>query len=828
MSRLHLARNLRSLAFLLGLAAILAALGILGWANHTGLPAAWRAIIELEVAKQGAHIKIGSLRYLPFHGVVATDLQVFSNSQHSQEISRLESVTLDFDKTKLARGLVHLNKVQLNDARLILPVDPNDPKSEVLNVTDANGTLLMPGNRRLEVRDAHGKIAGIDVTLNARLIGYQKEGDGNPNETSEGKRRELLAQVINELEKWKFDEDRPPAIQISIEGSINDPSSIAAKIGLQVREMEKNGHVLEEISAAADLNGDLLTITQLRATDSRGTLEAWADYDIRTREGRFDVHSSLEIPQLLKAWLGLPPLSDILIGGKQTLEAQGDFSIDERNAAHIRLTGHARCESVMLRGMSFDAVESMFSWHNGDLFLRDLLLLRPDGLAKGKALIEWPLVRLELNSTLPVPVYRPFFKKQPLEIVLNDFSERKGAHVEVNLEGGFNLTDRHAWAYTGNGALKNLNYKGVPLNSANCKFTLNHHELDFYEGKIEFNYDDYPLRKAFSGKRQGQAQVGRIRYDAPSKTVSVESVSGDIWAAPMVRLFAPKIADSLEQYRFHQPPTLNAAGIVDVTPQGRTSLDISFLSDQAADYKFLGEDLTLSKPSGKVSIRGPVVSVSNLSVTSFDGPISARFENSNGKLNGEMSWTKLSIPSLTSSYGFRMKGGGSVTGRIDFALDHGKVETMSGKGLLALEDAELFTVPMFGPLTPLISGVLNDKTVGIQTASNAFCTFDIQDGILSTKDFQTATKSLNFAGDGSVNLKERSVDMTLRMNARGLLRLIALPLRSFSGLFQFHGTGPIQSPDWENMKFTHPEESQSDFLLEPPKAKIIPPKSQRF
>ena len=821
MYRLHLTRNLRSLAFLLGLAAVLAALGIIGWANHTGLPATWRAIIEQEVAKQGAHLKIGSLRYAPFQGVVATDLQVFSDSHHSHEISRLESVILDFDKTKLARGVIHLNKVQLNDARLILPVDPNDPHSDVLKVTDANGTLLMPGNRRLEVRDAHGKIAGIAVTLDARLIGYQQESDGSSSETSEGKRRELLAQIINELEKWHFDEEQPPELKIAIEGAINDPSSINAKIDLQVREMEKNGHILEEISAAAELNGDLLTITQLRATDPRGILEGWIDYDIRTREGRFDIKSSLEVPQLLKAWLGLPPPPDILIGGKQILEAEGDFSIDERNTPHIRVTGHARCESVMLRGISFDALESSFSWKNGGLFLRDLHLIRPDGLAKGKALVEWPLVRLELNSSLPVSVYRPFFKNKPLEIVLNDFSERAGAHVEVNLEGGFNFTDRFAWAYTGNGSLKNMNYKGVPLNTASCKFTLNHHELDFYQGDIEFNYTDYSLRKSFAGKRQGKAKVGRIRYDAPSKTVSVEAVNGDIWASPMVRLFAPKIADTLEQYRFHQPPNLAAEGIVDVTPQGRTSLDVSFQSDHAADYEFLGKNLTLTRPSGKVSIRGPVVTVRDLSLETLDGPVTANFENSNGKLNGEMSWTKLSLPSLNSTYGFKMKGGGSITGRIDFSMQNAKVETMSGNGLLALEDAELFNVPMFGPLTPLVSGVLNDKSIGIQTASNAFCTFDIQQGILSTKDFQTATKSLTFAGDGSVDLKQRTLDMTLRMNARGLLRIIAMPLRSFSGLFQFRGTGPIQKPDWENMKFTDPAESQSELLLAPPKAKII-------
>ena len=106
------------------------------------------------------------------------------------------------------------------------------------------------------------------------------------------------------------------------------------------------------------------------------------------------------------------------------------------------MTGHARCEAVMLRGVPFDAVESAFSWRDGDLFLRDLQLVRPDGEATGKAMIQWPLVRLELHSTLPVPVYRPFFVGQPLEIVINDFSEREGAAVDVRLEGGFDANEQ--------------------------------------------------------------------------------------------------------------------------------------------------------------------------------------------------------------------------------------------------------------------------------------------------------------------------------------------------------------------------------------------------
>jgi len=820
--RLHLTRNLRTLALLLIVSAVLGLIGLLWWANHIGLPAHWRGTIENAVAKQGIHLKIGSLRYVLFQGIVATDVRVYSEAEHETEISRLERVSLDFDNTKLARGLVQLKKIQLHKARLVLQVEPTNPLSETLHVTDLNGTILMPGGQRLEVRDARGMIAGIRVSLDAHLIGFKDDGKTNPQDSNLGKRRELLARIIHELDKWSFDKNDPPAIQISVEGDVNDWFSIVAKASLQVKKMGKNGHLLHDIVGEAEVSGDLVTVTTLTAKDSSGTFEGLMDYTITDREGRFELSSSLELPLLLKSWLGLPSLKDVVISGKQTLRAEGDFHLDEMDKPQLRLIGHARCEAVKLRGMPFEVVEGAFSWRNGKFFLRDARLARPDGEATGKALVEWPLVRLELHTTLPVPVYRPFFVGQPLEIVLRDFSERKGAAVDVTLAGNFNLTDKHDWAYKGHGAAKNLDYKGVPVNSAECKLSLNHHELDFSDGTVVFNYSNYNLHKTFNGASEGTAKVGRIRYDAPSKMVHVEAVRGGIWAAPMVRFFAAEIADGLEQYRFHQPPDLAASGVVDVTPQGRTELDISFRSDQSADYVFLGKNLTLGNPSGKVSIRGEKVTVSDLKLDAFEGPVAGQINYLGGqKLSGELNWTDLSLARVTSTYGFKMKGGGKGTGRIEFSLTDGKVSTMDGNGLLALEDAELFSVPMFGPLTPLVSGMLNDEKAGSQRAKNAFFTFKITDGVLSSNDFQTSTTSLNFTGNGNVDMNDRTVDMTLRMNARGLLGLLTLPLRPFSGLFQFRGTGPIENTRWENVSFSVPAESQNEALLSPPKAKVI-------
>lgn len=818
MWRRHFFRNLRTALFIAVALAFFAACGGLWWANRTGLPETWRSTIEQELVKQGAYLSIDSLSYIPFKGLIAKGVRVFSDKERLEEVARLERVVLDFDEAELAQKRFRLTRIELSDANLSMPLDPRDPESTRLEVTKLNGTVLMPGGRLLEAKDVRGRIAGIDIIFSARMLGYQQEPGDQKKDPNEAKRREIAARCIRELSKWKFGENKPPVVRIFAEGDLSDKSTLSARMSLQATGMEKNGHVLDELSARGNLIGNLLTVTSLNATDARGTFDGRIDYDIGSGEGRFDITSGLEIPGLLKAWAELPPIPQVVFGGNQNIEAAGEFKLLPDGKADVSVTGSANCGSVMLKGVSFDTVETAFAWKDGNLYLRDLALGRKDGHADGKALIRGPIVQLQLHSTLPAEIYLPLFHDQPLEMVISDFGKLPGAKVEVELEGGFDVRDRKSWAYTGWGHVENVTFRGVPVAMAKCKFDLSHHTLDFHDGTVTFNYDSYPMRSAFNGPTRGTVKVGRVRFDPEPKWVVVEGVEGGIWAAPLIRLFAPKVADMLEVYRFHHPPNLKGEGVVDVTPEDRTNLTVSFSSDHAADYKFLGENVTLRQPSGVVLIRGEKVSINGLQLNAFGGPVSSEFEFYKGRMKGEMSWSRVRLQEVANTYDFHFNGGGSATGRIEFTMDDGNVRTMDGKGLLGLEKAELFSVPMFGPLSKLVSGSLGDRGAGYQQARDAFLTFHINDGRLSSNDFRTTTSSLVFTGEGNIDLATRIIDMTVRMNARGFLGLITLPLKPFYGLFQFHGTGPMKNAEWKNELFTQPSSEQNERLLTVPRA----------
>lgn len=826
MFRLHLIRNIKSALWLIAVALIpISAIGLY-WANKTGLPDDWRKALETEISKHGAHVEIGSLTYIPLRGFVARNVRIFDKEDKDLEISRLESVGLVLDNASLASGQFRIRKIELRNARLLLPVDPKEPAGESLDFSGVYGTIFMPDKRIIRMRDLRGTVGGIDISVRADILGKDHSKGSGDDEKNEGRRREMIANIITQLEKWDFGDDKAPSAHFRISGDLTDKSTLQAEFRFNAPSVERKGYKLQELSVEGNLDGHLLTISDFSANDSRGTLEGHGDYQLIARNGRFDLESSINLPRLLKSWLATPMKTELLTGGKQLVRAAGDFDLTDPSTPIVHMTGHARSESIMFRGISFDSLDTWFSYQEGDLFLRDLKLERPDGSAEAKALVRGNLVKIALTSTIPAKHYQPFFKGLPLEKVIRDFSEDKDPSIEITLEGSFDITDKYSWQYTGSGWLKNMSYRGVPVNYAACSFELDRHKLDFFDGNVKFDYSDYTMRKDFGGPSSGEVKVGRIRYDAgDQKTVTVENVVGDIWAAPLIRLFAPKIADSIEVYRFHKPPSLSANGIVDITPARRTNLTVNFKSSDPADYEFLGENITVDNPTGIVKVLGKKVEISDLTLEAFAGPVSAEFTHTGkSRLSGEISYSALSLAGISSTYGFGMKGGGKVTGRIDFSILGGDVGTMDGKGLLGLEKAELFSVPVFGPLSSVMSKVLNDDRAGFERAKSAFCTFTIDDGVLSTRDFRTATTSVTFAGDGKVDLDNDEVDFTVRVNARGLLGLITLPLRPFTGLFQFQGTGPIKDTVWENVRVTPPLEEQEEILLEddPPKAVIVP------
>jgi hypothetical protein len=509
------------------------------------------------------------------------------------------------------------------------------------------------------------------------------------------------------------------------------------------------------------------------------------------------------------------------------LSARGEFKWPENGKPSIHVIGHLMAENLRFQGHSASRVETDVAWNGANVFLDNLVVTRPDGTLRGRLLAKPDVVRYDVSTDLRIGVWKGFFDKHPLGKVLADFSDRADTKVGARISGRFNRHDHHDWTAKGEARATHMAYKGTPFREAGVKMNLNHDFLDFTEGEVDFDYANYAMRKEHGGPMTGHAKVDRVRWDREPATLTLEGIEGNFWPAPVLRCFLPKVADHLEEYRFHTTPKLSGGGVIGLFERGSGKTDFRVNGSTAGQvsYKFVGKDLLLSGLKTKVQVKPRMTEVRDLSFDLFDGPVRGLFDILPGdgrtRVKGELDWTRLSLPELSMACGFEKKAKGFVTGRMDFE-HHGEAAAgLNGDGLIALEEGELFSVPIFGPLSPVLSAVLANRKAGFQEAKDAFCTFRVKEGILSTDDFLTTTPSLVFTGDATADLNRTTLDMTIRMNARGLLGVITLPLKPFYGLFQFRGTGPMKEPKWDNVMFTSPPESQKERLLAPPRARDV-------
>ncbi|MCW1924665.1 hypothetical protein OKA05_19020 [Luteolibacter arcticus] len=835
MRRIRIIHKVRTLLALLVFAGLLAAAGALWWANQTGLPDSWRGEIEKALAKQGLHADIAGLRYWPLQGVEADEVTIYGDATHQRVLARLREVMVDVDRTKLARGEVRVERLDLKGGSLSLPADPEDPQSKVLEVENASGRVLMPGGRRFEVINAKGEVKGIQLEFEALILGYRQRPPGTPfeNEQARAYRRKQLTRVIDLLDPWQFDAAAPPVIRLRVEGDLDDPKTVRADVFVKSGALEHGGVSLKKFEAKGEMRGRLLVLESLHLEDEGGSLAGRMEYDMADRSGRFEANSNLELPVLLKEFDAPGWLDQVSFQARPQLSARGDFKWPENGKPSIHVTGHLMAEHLRFQGHSASRVETDVAWNGANVFLDNLVVTRPDGTLRGRLLAKPDMIRYDVSTDLRMGVWQGFFDKHPLGKVLADFKDRDDTKVDAHVTGRINRNDKHDWTAKGEVRATHMAYKGTPFREGSVKMNLNHDFLDFTEGEVEFDYANYAMRKEHGGPMTGRAKVERVRWDREPATITLDGIEGNFWPAPVLRCFLPKVADNLEEYRFHTTPKLSGGGVIGLFERGSGKTDFRVNGSTAGlvSYRFVGKDLLLSGLKTKVQVKPRMTEVRDLTFDLFDGPVRGKFDILPGegrtRVKGELDWTRLSMPELSAACGFEKKAKGFVTGRIEFD-HHGEAAAgLNGEGLIALEEGELFAVPIFGPLSPVLSAVLASRKAGFQEAKDAFCTFSVKEGVMRTDDFLTTTPSLVFTGDATADLNRLTLEMTIRMNARGLLGVITLPLKPFYGLFQFRGIGPLKEPKWDNVMFTSPPESEKERLLAPPRARDVRPVEAR-
>jgi hypothetical protein len=139
--------------------------------------------------------------------------------------------------------------------------------------------------------------------------------------------------------------------------------------------------------------------------------------------------------------------------------------------------------------------------------------------------------------------------------------------------------------------------------------------------------------------------------------------------------------------------------------------------------------------------------------------------------------------------------GDDVVGKFDFGCIGADKKSLYGAGAVEVRNGNVFAIPVFGPLSELLSKIVTGA--GYSVAHEATAPFTIREGVIHTDKLKVAGKLFAMVGHGDINFVKNDLDFDIRIDASGPGALLT-PLYQ---LFEYHGSGSLTKPVWRPKRF---------------------------
>ncbi len=848
---------------LIALSLLAGVLGAYALVRSEGFAQTWRDFVVEQLEQRGVYLKLDSLNIdLLQGGLVVKGIQVYLEATHKTMLASVDRLNLDLDIGKLLHKEVVVQGLDLRQANVVFPIDPEDPKSELLSLEQLSARVLLTGDR-IEIRRAEGKFFGLQLGITGTLLRQSQPA----NEDEERAGRERMRLKIAELRKRRdlilgaakilrhFQTAREPRLEIEINGDLDKPEELNASLHLTANGLRHGDYVCEELEARATYAGRLVDLTSLRIRDHLGELSAGAMYEIGGDSVDFHLHSTMNLPNLASAIFENEALREVVFYEPPEITADGRVLLGKSLPADafvpVECSGTVRTGRFTSRGAVVNALGVNFGLSPEGCYFRDGLIRHKTGTMGLQAM--WKKgdgFRYRGQLQMDPTVFEPFMPDPNLRDFIKRFAFREDSSIFAELEGEGTSPDigNHC-RNRGRVELHHFKYHGV--------------EFARMESDLEFEGPKHWFRNMRMERAEGVGVAREIDWDADADTVKFTGLVSDLEPVAVVGCFVESTAQAIARYRFDKHPHVEMDGLIDNKHRG-TNLRVKFRSEGTAHYVLWGNDYTVGKPMGDLKFTGSKLaytvsgnafgkdmnckgdtelggSVSDYNVDfktgSFpysvfakilpfekvavkvtckkgigdidvkarvlDGEFSFRgkFDDRKAPLSysGDLRINSINFRKFAKVYSPDYETDGDITAHAEFSGKMGDWKSLKGKGAIVILNGNLYAVPILGPLTPLLGAMLPTPIGGFNVAKDADATFTLADGFATTDDLVASTKVFHIASKGQIDYVEDRIQFHAQVKFGRVLGLVLFPV---SKILEYTAEGTVGDPKWRPRFFS--------------------------
>jgi hypothetical protein len=764
----------------LSLLAALLILGFLAWGAYyvcnRGFSRHWRVRVSEEFRRRGLDLFVRRITLDPIHGFVARDVEIFDSTDPDRVMASVDRVALDINLTNLIHGRQFLDAVDLENADLSIPINPDDPHSERVKISQLNARVIFP-QHEWYVSQADAIMYGVHVSAHGRLLNpdtYQSGGPSAPGQPASN-RPQIALDFLKELGELHY-AGEPPRLDINFGGDVADPLTLYADVTVWGQKIQRGPASLSEVYAALALRSGVIALKQFNVTDAKGEMDATGSYDLTNGRTLGEMRSTLDpvrIAHLLRfdshvaGWsFPVPPV----------IELSGSGTI--RSACTGLVTGHIGLGRFGIKQTSFKGGGADFSWDGTRWYVRNGWIGNASGVANVRVLSLPGAFRAQIDSGINPNSLSGLLQGDARDAI-HDWNFVQSPKANLNITG--TSANPSSWETRGAVFVGRTLMRGVPLDWGWANVEV--------KGLL-FTYRDFTIQRD-----EGTA-TGTFSYDFGLHEAWLTDIHAHINTTEAAVWINPDLPLQLAPYRFKTAPDVSLNGFVQCANDKGTHLDVHVDAPGGMDYTFCKHDLFFPRMSGGVLFREHEILLKGVSATlcngAVDGNADIRFGKESPGYVAAVKVAKMDFASITKLYFNYGNSHGLLSGAFDFGGLGDDPWTLYGKGSVEVTDGNVFAIPVLGPFSSILNNIV--PNMGYNVAHDGVCTFAVENGIITTRDFVVKGLGFSMIGDGRLLFLDDRLNFNIRLNAQGLPGVLLFPM---SKLLEYAGTGTLEEPVWK-------------------------------
>jgi hypothetical protein len=762
--------------------AIVAFVLIFGWTSwylaKRGFGKEWRDRVSEELHKRGVEASIQRLTLDPVRGLIAQNVRIYDFKNRENTLAVISEVALDINYAALLHHQPFLNALDVRGAELTIPNPAAAPGAPKTQIKELRAHVYFPPEQ-IYVSQAEGIFCGVRISATGQLI---KRSDYKPSEEisdEEWRQRLLLVhRVADELRRFSFPGDAP-ALQVKFSGDLSQFEAVHAEATLTGDRLRRGDYEMANLSLIAEWANQTLHVNQCSWTDNAGTFSGRATWSRETGAAEFQGRSTLDAKRFLDA-VGFPQLlADVTLNAPPLLELSGAANF-AGTKPKISVIGRLAVERFSCKTVPLLKLTADFSWDGDRGMIRELRLRHESGELRGDLLDAPNDFRLTLESAIDPVVFRAFPSPE-MGRFLAEWVWSRPPSIRFALHG--TSRDPATWTGSGNIATQRTRFRGTWMNEASAALRLENGALHLDNLRV--------VRDEGTG-------TGSIAYDFAHHEVRFKEIKSNLRLTEAIVWVDPKYFKEVAPYKFRQPPNVVVNGVFQFQG-GNDHIEIKVDAPTGMEYVFLGKTLPFDRVTGRLLFTNNRLQLIDIDGKLFNGNVRGAADISlarnDNHYRANMTLENVDFPRLADLYFKYQTKHGRLNGAYEWTGVGSEAQQMQGAGTANVMEGDIFAIPIFGPLSELLSAII--PGAGYSLARQAKSTFTIKNGVIHTDDFKVSGKLFGMVGHGDIHFLEDKLDFDVRIEAGGA-GVILTPMYK---LFEYKGEGSIAKPNWHPKRF---------------------------